>query len=262
MPNAAAMPSVFVGHGNPMNAITDTPYTRAWKAMGQAMPRPRAILAVSAHWYIDGTAVTAMEQPRTIHDFGGFPRALFEVHYPAPGSPEFAKEVAKLLAPTPVRLDTSWGLDHAAWSVLVHAFPKADVPVVELAIDERKSTREHFEIGRRLAPLRESGVLIMGSGNIVHNLDYFDVRAGEPEDWAVRFDRHMWSALQRHDDAALIDYQSDPDARLAAPDIEHFLPLLYVAGTRRADDAVETIVEGIDAGAASMRAIRFAPAGK
>jgi len=251
------MPAVFVGHGNPMNAITETPYAHAWKALGAALPRPRAIVVVSAHWYVRGTAVTAMPKPRTIHDFGRFPKALFDVQYPAPGDPALAAEIAALLAPTPVRLDSSWGLDHAAWSVLVHAYPNADVPVVELAIDANKTPREHFEIGRTLAQLRERNVLVMGSGNIVHNLNYIDFSGkAAPHDWAVRFDEYVAAALTARDDEALIDYARAPDAALAAPDIEHFLPVLYIAGTRRPDDGLRFLVEGIDAASASMRAFQ------
>jgi 4,5-DOPA dioxygenase extradiol len=254
MNQTARMPAVYVGHGNPMNAITDTKYSRAWRALGEQLPRPRAIAAISAHWFVPGTAVTAMPKPKTIHDFGAFPKALFDVQYPAPGDPALALEIAELLAPTPARLDTSWGLDHGVWSVLVHAYPKADIPVVEISIDSHRPPADHHELGRRLAPLRERGVLVIACGNIVHNLEHMDFGATEPFDWAVRFDEFVKAALERRDDTALIDYQSHPDARLAAPDEDHYYPLLYAAGIRHRDDALRFTVEGYDAGSISMRA--------
>jgi len=240
-----------------MNAIVETPYTRAWQQLGASLSRPDAVLAISAHWLVDGTAITAMPQPRTIHDFGGFPRKLHEAEYPAPGDPELAAAIADFLSPLPVSLDASWGLDHGVWSILMHAFPAADIPVLELSIDARKPPSFHLELGARLAPLRERGILLLGSGNIVHNLERFEVRATQPFDWAVRFDGYIRDALERRDDSALVNYASHPDARLAAPDIEHFLPLLYIEGARREDDALRFIVEGFDAGSISMRSVRF-----
>lgn len=254
MSSDARMPAVFVGHGSPLNAITDTKFSRAWAALGAALPRPRAIAVISAHWFVPGTAVTAGPNPKTIHDFGGFPKALFDVRYPASGDPALADEIAELLAPTPVRLDTSWGFDHGAWSVLVHLYPKADIPVVEIAIDSGQPPARHFELGRKLAPLRDSGVLVIACGNVVHNLEHIDFNATEPFPWAVRFDEFVKSALERRDDGALIDYETNPDARLAAPDEDHYYPLLYAAGIRREDDALRFVVEGFDAGSISMRA--------
>jgi 4,5-DOPA dioxygenase extradiol len=248
------MPAVYVGHGSPMNAITDTQFSRAWSALGASLPRPRSIAVISAHWFVPGTAVTAMPRPKTIHDFGSFPKTLFDVQYPAPGDPALAAEIAGLLAPTPVRLDTSWGLDHGAWSVLVHAYPEADIPVVEVSIDSNLSPNGHFELGRRLAPLREQGVLVVACGNIVHNLQYLDFAATRPVDWAVRFDGFIKTALEKRDDQALFGYRSHPDARLAAPDDDHFYPLLYAAGIRHDDDALRFVIEGFDAGSISMRA--------
>ena len=251
------MPALFVGHGSPMNAIEDTPYSRAWKAVGAVLPKPRAICVISAHWYDRGTAVTAMDKPKTIHDFGNFPRVLFEVQYPAPGDPELAKEIAQLLAPVDVRLDTSFGLDHGAWSVLVHMYPKADVPVVQLRVDSEKTPLQHFDLGSHLAPLRERDILVIATGNVVHNLRYVDVHRTQPYDWAARFDAYVRKALEARDNAALINYESNPDAALAAPDPDHFLPILYVAGIRRDDDRLSFIVDGgLDMGSVSMRAFQ------
>jgi 4,5-DOPA dioxygenase extradiol len=256
-PTGRASAAVFIGHGSPMNAIEDTPYSRAWKALGQTLPRPRAIACISAHWYTHGTLVTAMERPKTIHDFGNFPRQLHEMQYPAPGSPELAAEIVSLLAPTPAKLDTTWGLDHGAWSVLVHMYPKADVPVVQISVDEDKTPQAHFDLGSRLAPLRESGVLVMATGNVVHNLAHMDPKRGQPYDWAARFDAYIREALEAGDQRALVTYEQHPDAPLAAPDADHFLPLLYIAGIRRPDDALTWIVDGgLDMGSVSMRAFQ------
>jgi 4,5-DOPA dioxygenase extradiol len=184
------MPTIFFGHGNPVNALLTNEYTKGWRAIGAAIPRPTAILSVSAHWYVPGLAVTAMSQPRTIHDFGGFPRELFQYRYPAPGDPQLAERVRALLAPLDVEMNDSWGLDHGTWAVLCHVNPKADIPVVQLSIDETKPTRFHYELGQQLRTLRNEGVLVMGSGDIVHNLHTYawGGHAVEPYDWAVRFE--------------------------------------------------------------------------
>jgi 4,5-DOPA dioxygenase extradiol len=254
------MPAIFFGHGNPMNALADNEYTRAWAAVGAEVPRPRAVLCVSAHWYLPGTAVTAMERPRTIHDFGGFPRELFEFKYPAPGDVELAGRVRELLAPVPVASDERWGLDHGTWSVLCHVFPEADVPVVQLSMDETQPAAFHYEIGRRLAPLRDEGVLIVGSGNVVHNLHAYSWgrHAVEPFDWAVRFEERARGLLVAGDDGPLVNYEAlGKDALLSAPTPEHFLPLLYVMALRREGEQVSFPVEGFDGGSVSMLSVKI-----
>jgi 4,5-DOPA dioxygenase extradiol len=254
------LPVMFFGHGNPMNAIQSNSYTAAWQAAGAGLPRPRAVLAVSAHWYVPGTAVTAMKAPRTIHDFGGFPPELYGVRYPAPGDPDLARRVQALLAPVETRLDDEWGLDHGTWSVLCHLFPRADVPVVQLSLDETQPPAFHYELGRRLAPLRDQGVLVLGSGNLVHNLHAYGWgrRSMEPYDWAVRFEEKVRALLRAGDDRRLVDYESlGRDALLSVPTPDHYLPLLYVLGARGPDDQVSHPVEGFDGGSISMLSIRF-----
>jgi 4,5-DOPA dioxygenase extradiol len=255
------MPALFFGHGNPMNAIEENAYTRAWSAIGASLPRPKSILAVSAHWYPPATLVTALERPRTIHDFGGFPRRLYELSYPAPGDLALARRVANLLAPgAEVGMDDRWGLDHGTWAVLIHAFPKADVPVVQLSIDETQPAAFHYAIGQRLAPLRDEGVLVIGSGNLVHNLHSYawGRHAVEPFDWAVRFESRARALMLAGDHQPLIDYESlGRDAMLAAPTPDHYLPLLHVLGTQRKGDPVTFPVEGIDGGSVSMLAVKI-----
>lgn len=254
------MPALFVGHGNPMNALEDNAYTRGWRAIGQSISRPRGVVCVSAHWYIQGTRVTAMQRPRTIHDFGGFPRELYDVKYPAPGDPALAARVAELLKPTDVvQDDQSWGLDHGTWSVLVHLFPPADVPVIQLSIDETQPASTHYELGQRLLALREEGVLIIGSGNIVHNLHaYAWGRHGvDAFDWARRFETAARRLLLSREHQPLIDYESmGTEAALSVPTPEHYLPLLYVIAGCREDDQVTFPVEGVDGGSVSMLAVR------
>jgi len=253
-------PAIFFGHGNPLNALLENDYTNGWAAIGRSIPRPKAVLCVSAHWYLPGTAVTAMLSPRTIHDFGGFPRKLYQVKYPAPGSPELATRVRDLLAPTPVELDQTWGLDHGAWSVLCHVFPGADIPIVQLSIDETREPDFHYEIGKQLAPLRDEGVLIIGSGNIVHNLHTYawGEHEVEPFDWAVRFERCAKELLLEGNDAPLVHYESlGRDALLSAPTPDHYLPLLYVIALRRDGDEVSFPVEGFDGGSISMLAVQI-----
>jgi 4,5-DOPA dioxygenase extradiol len=256
----ALMPALFLGHGNPMNALQDNPWTRAWTALGATLPRPRAVLAVSAHWYVAGTAVTAMPEPRTIHDFGGFPRELFAVRYPAAGDAALAAQVRALLAPLPVTADYSWGLDHGSWSVLRHLYPQADVPVVQLSIDETQAAAFHHALGARLRPLRSEGVLILGSGDVVHNLHSYawGGHPREPYDWALRFEAHVRERLLARDHAALIDYgAAGREALLAVPTPEHYLPLLYVLGASLPDEPVSFPVLGMDGGSVSMLGVQF-----
>lgn len=256
----ALTPAVFFGHGNPLNAIRANAYTEAWAALGAAIPRPKAVLAISAHWYVPGTFVTAMAAPRTIHDFGGFPRELYEVRYDAPGDPELARRIERLLAPLPVQLDQAWGLDHGTWSVLAHVWPAADVPIVQLSLDETQPARFHFDLGRRLSPLREEGVMIVGSGNLVHNLHAYawGRHSVEPYDWAVRFERRARELMVAGELDPLVDYEAlSPDARLAAPTPDHYLPLLYVLALRRAGESIAFPVEGVDGGSISMLSVRI-----
>jgi 4,5-DOPA dioxygenase extradiol len=253
------MPAMFLGHGNPMNAIEANAFTARWRALASDLPRPRAIVSVSAHWYVSGTRVTANERPRTIHDFGGFPQQLYQVEYPAPGSPELARRVRDLLAPVPVALDERWGLDHGTWSLLVHLCPQADVPVIQLGIDETLTGPEHLALARRLAPLRDEGVLVLGSGNVVHNLHAYawGRHPAQPHDWAVRFQTKVRELLTAHDAGTLADYEAlGRDAALSAPTPEHYLPLLYVAALIEPGDRIEFPVEGIDGGSVSMLAVR------
>lgn len=260
MSSATRMPAVFLGHGSPMNVLETNRYTEAWRALGRSItPKPRAILSVSAHWYVNASAVLAMPRPKTIHDFYGFPQALYDVQYPAPGDPELAAMVRDLAAPVWVGLDhDSWGLDHGTWSVLVHAFPDADVPVIQLAIDAAKPPSYHLDLGRRLGALRDQGVLILGSGDIVHNLARASFRQPDGAyDWATRFDEDVQRYLRDGDDEALVDYQRHPDGRLAVPTPDHYLPVLYVAGLRRPDDDFAVLVDGIAFGSISMTSFRL-----
>lgn len=245
------LPVVFFGHGSPMNALGGR-YAETWAAMGMAIPKPRAILMVSAHWFVEDVAVTAMERPRTIHDFNGFPDELYQIGYPAPGDPALAVRASGLIAPEPVTFDQDWGLDHGTWSVLMHAYPAADIPVVQLSIDRTRPPEFHFDLGRRLSPLRDEGVLIAGSGDVVHNL-----RAATggcaPFDWAERFEAVVRRGLEDGPRETLINYPAlGEDAMLSVPTPEHFLPLLYVLGASEADEPVRFYNDEIDLGAVSM----------
>lgn len=233
-------PVIFIGHGSPMNAIEDNDWSRVWRDLGQRLPRPRAILCVSAHWQTPGIALGAAAQPRTIHDFGGFPEALYRIEYPAPGDPALAQRVADLLDPVlEPTLDAGYGLDHGAWQVLLHLFPDADVPVVQLSLDLRRPGPQHFAIGRMLAPLRDEGVLVLASGNIVHNLGLLDFRDPAPPTWATAFRDRVNGHIVAGEFAALADVESLPDARLAVPTPEHYLPLLYALALARPGDALD-----------------------
>lgn len=254
----ARMPALFIGHGNPMNAIADNDFTRALSALAAELPRPEAILVVSAHWLTRGTLVLGTPSPRTLHDFGGFPRELYEIQYPAPGAPAYADRVSALLA-SAAAVDTSWGLDHASWSILRHMWPDASVPVFELSLDMTASLEAHFALGQQLAPLRDEGVLVIGSGNLVHNLARASWEPDAPAyPWAIEFDEWIADALTRGDDAALVHYETaGPSARLAVPTTEHYLPLLYPAAMRADGDTVTFPYTALDMASVSIRCVRF-----
>jgi 4,5-DOPA dioxygenase extradiol len=250
---SSRMPTVFFGHGSPMNTLERNRYTETWRRLGASVPRPAAILCISAHWFTEGTAVTAMSEPKTIHDFYGFPQALFDVQYPAPGDPQLAARVRDLLAPIEVGFDSSWGLDHGTWSVLKHVYPDARVPVVQLSIDGTQPPEFHYQVGKRLAPLRDEGVLVVGSGNVVHNLRLMKREGGAAFDWAVRFNDKVREALDSRDHQSLIQYERlDKDAHLAVPTPEHYLPLLYIAALHREDEAMGFAIDGYEMGSLGM----------
>jgi 4,5-DOPA dioxygenase extradiol len=250
------MPAAFIGHGSPMNAIEHNRYTDAWSTLASSMPTPKAILVVSAHWYVNITAITAMRVPRTIHDFYGFPQPLFDVEYPAPGNPELAQRIIDVVEPTYVGLDTdSWGIDHGTWSVLVHMYPEANIPVLQLSINAELPFDYHFNLGTRLHTLRNEGVFILASGNIVHNLRLIDWHSpGQGTDWAHRFDDAA-REIMTSDASRLGLTQSHGDYRLAVPTPDHFLPLAYLAGlASAADRPTSTIIDGYEMGSLSMTA--------
>lgn len=258
---AARMPLLFVGHGSPMNAIEDNVWSRALRELAASLPKPRAVLAISAHWYTEGSLLTADEHPRTIHDFGGFPQALFDQRYPAPGDPALAHRVSALLGSGASALRTDWGLDHGTWTVLKHLRPAADVPVVQLSVDRTASGRDLLETGRRLAPLRDEGVLLLGSGNLTHNLRDAFARLGRGDrsrvDWAEAFDADVARALSAHDGEFLAKAWESDLGRRCHPTPDHYLPLLHVAGAAGPDEPVAFPVTGFDAGSLSMRSVRI-----
>ena len=254
------MPTLFVGHGNPMNAILDNQWTRGWTEMARTIPKPKSILVLSAHWYLPGSYTTANHDPKTIHDFGGFSQDLFDVQYPAPGDPGLANRVSAMLSHCGSQPRSDWGLDHGTWSVLCKMYPEADVPVIQLSIDARATYEQHLEIGRKLAPLRDEGVLIMGSGNLVHNLRSAlqKMRANDQSvpNWARHFDDEASRALKQGDNDFLAEAPTTDEGRMCHPSPDHYIPLLYAAGAADPNDAVSFPVEGFELGL-SMRCVRF-----
>lgn len=256
LPNSDTMPLLFVGHGNPMNAILDNDYSRTWRELGRNLPAPKAILSISAHWLTrGGTKVTSTSTPETIHDFGGFPQQLFDQQYPAPGAPDFARQTIELVQKTHIEADQSWGLDHGTWSVLLPMLPEATIPVYQLSIDYSKPPRYHFELARELKKLREKGVLIMGSGNLVHNLRLM-ANTDQPYDWTVEFDAKMTAAIDERDFDRVVDFQNLGQlATLAHPTYDHFLPLLYTLGVVDEKDEIAYFNDSFDLGSVSMRSL-------
>ena len=254
------MPALFIGHGSPMNTLELNDFTRAWRTLGKLLPRPRAILAVSAHWYIGATAVTAMQKPRTIHDFYGFPQPLFDFQYPAMGSPELAHEVVETVKPNWVGVDEhEWGLDHGTWSVLAHLYPDADIPVVQLSINALQSFDYHLDLGARLAPLRDRGVLVLSSGNVVHNLRLIEWnRPTGGADWAQRFDDAAMK-LMTSDPAGIAKLAEHPDFARAVPTPDHFLPLLYTAGLAAGEGRAQPLIQSCSLGSLSMTSYNVGP---
>lgn len=255
------MPVLFMGHGSPMNAIEDNAWSRKFRELATELPRPSAVLSISAHWFVPGTFLTGNERPETIHDFGGFPQALYDMEYRAPGDVALARRVVELIGPARASLRDDWGLDHGTWTVLHHLLPAADRPVVQLSIDANLPPSDHLAIGRALSPLREAGVLIMGSGNITHNLRYAMTSAARGDlstpDWAENFDADVARALEQHDGPYLADAVTNANGRMSHPTQDHYLPLLYAVGAASASDAVRFPILGFDYGSLSMRAVLF-----
>lgn len=259
MSSTTRMPALFAGHGSPMNAIEDSIYSHEWDRLAAQLPKPKAILSISAHWYTDGSHVNDMDKPQTVYDMYGFPQALYDVTYPAPGSPDLAHRVQQLIE-RPVDIDNSWGIDHGTWSILHRMFPQADIPIVQLSVDAQASAREHFDMGRQLAPLRDEGVMIFGSGDVVHNLSLVDwsMQTGYP--WADEFDSFIKERVVARDFDHVIDWRSAGDcATKAFWTPEHFFPLLYVLGASNDDDALEVFNDSCELGAISMTGYLFRP---
>jgi 4,5-DOPA dioxygenase extradiol len=260
--NSEKFPVLFVGHGSPMNAIEENEFVAGWRNVGKTIPRPDAILCVSAHWETRGTHITAMEKPRTIHDFGGFPAELYEVLYPAPGDPELAKETKNIIKKTEVGLDEKWGLDHGCWSVVKHLYPAADIPVIQLSLDYFQSPQYHYDLGRELSLLRKKGILIMGSGNIVHNLSLvaWDKMAepGFGYDWAIEANEKVKKFILSNDHKSLIEYKKLGRAfNLAVPTPDHFLPLLYSLALKEENEKIEIFNDKAVAGSLTMTSIKI-----
>lgn len=261
-PTTPLMPMLFIGHGNPMNAIVENEFVAGFREQARHLPLPKAILCISAHWLTNGTHVTAMDKPRTIHDMYGFPPELYEVQYPAPGSPELAKKVQELLPPNMVELDTHWGLDHGAWSVLKHLYPNANIPVIEMSIDYHRPAQYHYDLAKMLQPLRKRGVLIVGSGNMVHNLQKADFtkinEVGFGYDWAHEARARMNKAILEDDLTVLLHYNKQgTDLRLAIPTPDHFFPLVYCLGLKQKTDHLTLFNDQLLAGSLSMTGVRF-----
>ena len=256
------MPVLFLGHGSPMNALEENEFVRGWREIGKTLPKPNAVLCVSAHWVTRGTLVTAMERPATIHDFGGFPRDLFEVQYPAPGSPELAEETKNIITKADIRLDEKWGLDHGAWSVIKHLYPEADVPVVEMSLDYYQSPQFHYDLAKELAPLRKKGILIIGSGNMVHNLSMVDWDKLNTSDfgydWAIEASEKMRKFILSNDHQQMINYKSQSSAyNLAIPTPEHYLPLLYALALQEKDEKVSLFNDKAVGGSLTMTSVKI-----
>ncbi len=253
----AKMPVLFLGHGSPMNAIEDSRFSRAWEESAGAIPKPRAILCISAHWETEGLKITAMRNPLTLHDFYGFPQELFQKQYPAPGSPELAQSIRQLITRARIEFDYEWGLDHGAWGVLCRMYPEADIPVVQLSIDENLNTLLHYKLARELAPLRNEGVLVLASGNIVHNLETMRLN-DSAFDWALEFDEKVKNLILSGDHDALVRFRElGPSANLAVPSTEHYMPLMYALALQEAHEPVEFFAEGVTLGSISMRSLRI-----
>jgi len=257
---SARMPVLFIGHGSPMNAIEDNAFHRSWQQLGRTLPKPQAILSISAHWITNGTKVTDNTKPKTIHDFGGFPRELFEAQYPAPGAPELAKETTGIVNSTQVTTDDSWGLDHGTWSVLLPMYPAADIPVYQLSLDYAQPSTYHYEIGKQLGKLRDKGVLIIGSGNLVHNLMKIDWSGGNNVyDWAAEFDAKMTEWINKGDHKSVLNYQKllGNTATMAHPTYDHLLPLFYILGLQQKGEQVRYFNDQFQMGSISMRSLQI-----
>lgn len=262
LPLSPKMPVLFLGHGSPMNAIEDNEFVRGFRNIAKSLPKPNAIICVSAHYYTSGTKVTAMKMPKTIHDFGGFPKELYEVQYPAPGDPALAQSTKEILQPTPVELDNSWGLDHGAWSVIKHLYPQANIPIIQLSLDYYKTPQQHFELAKMLKNLRNKGILIIGSGNIVHNLGRVDFANMHKDnygyDWAIEANQIFHKKLMDNDIAGLVDYEKLGSAfQLAVPTPDHYLPFIYSLGLKEKSDKVELFNDKLMAGSLSMTSVKF-----